>query len=264
MSNDSLKLFDLSGKAIVVTGAARGLGGAMARGFASAGARVMAADLLDPQNPLPAGVAFHRTDVSSKKEVDALVEDACQKFGRIDVMVANAAIPGGAPAEKETEEGWEKVMAVNARGVFLCDQAAARKMIAQGGGVIINTASALSFIGHPTAIAYTSSKGAVLQMTRTFSIEWAKYNIRVNAIAPGFFGTPLNQGLMDSPECMKPIVAKIPLGRIAEPDEIIGTAIYLASDASRFMTGSCIIIDGGELAAGGYTDAILPFVYDTV
>ncbi|MGA2263993.1 MAG: glucose 1-dehydrogenase [Acidobacteriota bacterium] len=264
MSAEALKLFDLSGKAAVVTGAARGLGGAIARGFASAGAKVMAADVLEPQGPLPDRVVFRRTDVSSKSEVDALVEETCRRFGRIDIMVANAGIPGGAAAEKETEEGWEKVMAVNAKGVFLCDQAAAHKMIPQGGGTIINTASVLSFIGHPTAIAYTSSKGAVLQMTRTLSIEWAKYKIRVNAIAPGFFRTPLNQGFLDSDEFMKPIIAKIPLGRIAEPEEIVGTAIYLASDASRFMTGSFIVIDGGELACGGYTDQTLPFVYQTV
>jgi NAD(P)-dependent dehydrogenase (short-subunit alcohol dehydrogenase family) len=236
----------------------------MARGFAGAGAQVMAADILEPQVALPDQVSYRRTDVSSKKDVDALVEETCRRFGKIDIMVANAAVPGGAAAEKETEDGWGQVMAVNAKGVFLCDQAAARKMIPQGGGVIINTASVLSFLGHPTAIAYTSSKGAVLQMTRTFAIEWAKYKIRVNAIAPGFFNTPLNQGLMDSPECMKPIIAKIPLGRTAEPEEIIGTAIYLASDASRFMTGSFVVIDGGELACGGYTDAVLPFVYQTV
>jgi NAD(P)-dependent dehydrogenase (short-subunit alcohol dehydrogenase family) len=264
MSGEALKLFDLSGKVAVVTGAARGLGGAIARGYASAGARVIAADILEPQASFQGQVVFLRTDVSLKNEVNTLVEEAARQFGRIDIMVANAAIPGGAAAENETEEGWSKVMAVNAKGVFLCDQAAARKMIAQGGGTIINTASVLSFIGHPTAVAYTASKGAVLQMTRTFAIEWAKYRIRVNAIAPGFFRTPLNQGFLDSNEYMKPIIAKIPLGRIAEPEEIVGTAIYLASDASRFMTGSFIVIDGGELACGGYTDQVLPFVYQTV
>ncbi len=257
-------LVPVSGKAVVVTGAAGGLGGAMCRGFGSAGAKVMAADVQDPKAALGDGVVFRRTDVSVKSEVDGLVEETCSRFGRIDIMMANAAIPGGAAAENETEEGWQKVMDVNAKGVFLCDLAAAKKMISQGGGVIVNTASVLSFIGHPTAIAYTSSKGAVLQMTRTFALEWAKYNIRVNAIAPGFFRTPLNQGLMDSDEFMKPIVAKIPLNRIAEPEEIVGTAIYLASDASRFMTGSCIVIDGGELACGGYTDQVLPFIYKTV
>ena len=264
MESETLQLFDLSGKVAVVTGAAGGLGGAISRGFDSAGATVMAADIHEPKSPLGGKVNFRLTDVSSKSQVEGLVEETCRRFGRIDIMVANAAIPGGAAAEKETEEGWEKVMAVNAKGVFLCDLAAAQKMIPQGGGTIINTASVLSFIGHPTALAYTSSKGAVLQMTRTFSIEWAKYSIRVNAIAPGFFRTPLNQGFLDSDEFMKPIIAKIPLGRIAEPEEIVGTAIYLASDASRFMTGSAIVVDGGELACGGYTDQILPFVYQTV
>jgi NAD(P)-dependent dehydrogenase (short-subunit alcohol dehydrogenase family) len=155
-------------------------------------------------------------------------------------------------------------MNVNAKGSFLCAREAARYMLNHGGGAIINIASALAFIGHPTALAYCASKGAIAQMTKVMALEWAKYNIRVNAIAPGFFNTPLNAGLMASPEFMKPIYAKIPLGRGAEPEEIAGTAIYLASEASRFMTGSIVVIDGGELAAAGYTDAVLPFIYDTL
>jgi NAD(P)-dependent dehydrogenase (short-subunit alcohol dehydrogenase family) len=114
------------------------------------------------------------------------------------------------------------------------------------------------------SVSYTASKGAILQITRTLSIEWAKYNIRVNAIAPGFFRTPLNQAYLDSEAYMKPIVDKIPLERVGEPPEIVGTVIYLASDASRFMTGSALIIDGGEMAAGGYTEGCFPFIYKTI
>jgi NAD(P)-dependent dehydrogenase (short-subunit alcohol dehydrogenase family) len=264
MTNEICSLFDLSGKVAVVTGAARGLGAAMARGLAGAGATVLVADILDPVKALAGEIAFCRTDVSDEAQVTALVNTACSRYGRIDVMVANAAIPGGAHAEDETEQGWEEVMAVNAKGAFLCAREAARRMREQGGGCIINTASALSFIGHPTALAYCASKGAIAQMTRVMAIEWAKYKIRVNAIAPGFFRTPLNAGLMASEEFMRPIYAKIPLGRTADPEEIVGTVIYLASDASRFMTGSVVVIDGGELAAGGYTDTTLPFIYDTL
>lgn len=264
MNSETSKLFDLSGRVAVVTGAARGLGAAIGRGLAGAGAKVVASDIQDPVAGLDANIEFFRADVTSEAEVRALVERVCSRFGRLDVMVSNAAIPGGAHAEDETEQGWDSVLAVNARGAFLCGREAVRRMRHTGGGCIINLASALSFIGHPTALAYCASKGAIAQMTRVMAIEWAKYNVRVNAIAPGFFNTPLNAGLMASKEFMAPIHAKIPLGRGAEADEIAGTAIYLASDASRFMTGSVVVIDGGELAAGGYTDAILPFIYDAL
>ncbi|MCI0537049.1 MAG: glucose 1-dehydrogenase [Verrucomicrobiales bacterium] len=262
MLSPTAHLFDLSNKVAVVTGATYGLGAAMARGLDLAGAKVMAAGRSEPKEHLGDSTVFHRTDVSRRSDVDALVEETCRRFGRIDIMISNAAIGGGAAAEKETEEGWDNVMDVNAKGTFLCAQAAARKMIPQGGGCIINITSVLGFIGHPTVVSYTASKGAIIQITRTLAIEWAKYNIRVNAIAPGFFRTPMNAAMLASEEFMKPIIAKTPLNRVAEPDEIVGTVIYLASKASSFVTGSILVVDGGELAAGGFTDRTVPFVYD--
>lgn len=263
-SNEAKSLFDLTGKVAVVTGGARGLGAAIGRGLSGAGAKVFLADIQPPETPPGEGMYFLRADISRESEVAELVERIVEQAGRLDVMVCNAAIPGGARAEEESIQGLESVFAVNVKGAYLCAREAVRQMRRQRGGTIINMASALSFVGHPTALAYCASKGAIAQMTRVMAIEWAKYNIRVNAIAPGFFNTALNAGLMASPELMKPILAKIPLGRGAEPDEIAGTAIFLASDASGFMTGSVVSIDGGELAAAGYTDAVLPSIYETL
>jgi NAD(P)-dependent dehydrogenase (short-subunit alcohol dehydrogenase family) len=252
MNETTARLFDLSGKVAVVTGAARGLGAAMAQGLAGAGAKVLASDIQDPVVQPANGVDFFHADVSRHDQVKVLIQQAVSRFGRLDVMVCNAAIGGGAAAEDETEAGWDSVMNVNAKGVLLCAREAANVMREQGCGCIINTASVLSFIASPTALAYCASKGAIAQMTRVMAVEWAKYKIRVNA------------GLLASQQFMKPILDKIPLGRGGEPDEIVGTTIYLASDASRFMTGTVLVIDGGEMAAGGYTDAIMPFIYDTL
>jgi NAD(P)-dependent dehydrogenase (short-subunit alcohol dehydrogenase family) len=255
-------LFNISGKVAVVTGASGGIGLALVRGLADAGALVVGADKRDPIGFPEKNVRFLKTDVSREADVEALVEKACREFGRIDIMIANAAIGGGARAEDETPHGWDEVLSVNAKGSFLCARAAARKMKDQGGGAIIQIASVLSFIGYPTAVAYTASKGAVAQMTRTLAAEWARFNIRVNAIAPGFIRTPMNEAILKSDEYLRPIIAKIPLGRAGEPEEIVGTVIYLASDASRFVTGSVIVVDGGELASGGYTEGVMPYIYN--
>jgi NAD(P)-dependent dehydrogenase (short-subunit alcohol dehydrogenase family) len=255
-------LFDIAGKVAVVTGASGGIGLALVHGLVEAGALVVGGDVKDPAGFPAKNALFLKTDVSREADVDALVDKACQEFGKIDIMIANAAIGGGARSENETVQGWDEVLGVNAKGSFLCARAAAGKMKDHGGGAIIQIASVLSFIGYPTAVAYTASKGAVAQMTRTLATEWARFNIRVNAIAPGFIRTPMNEAILKSEEYLRPVIAKIPLGRAGEPEEIVGTVIYLASDASRFVTGSVIVVDGGELASGGYTEGVMPYIYD--
>ena len=255
-------LFSLTGKAAVVTGAAGGLGGAIVSGLRAAGAIVTGIDIKGPPSPLPDGVQWLQVDVSVQDQLTAAIDRVHETHGRLDILVSNAAIAGGSRAEQETGSGFDSVMAVNVKGPLYGAQAAMIHMKRQGGGSIINVASVLSFVGYPGAIAYTASKGAILQMTRTMAVEWGGHNIRVNAIAPGFFRTPMNEGFLDSPDRMQPIYSKIPLSSIGEPPDIVGAVIYFASDASRFATGSCLVVDGGEMAACGYTESIFPFVYE--
>ncbi len=246
----------LNGKVAVVTGASRGLGRAMALGLAEAGADVAvvsrtkeALDVLAEEIRAlgQRGLAV-RADVTDRDEGTDMVRRTMEAFGRIDILVNNAGTIFRAAAEEYPEEAWDRVMAVNLKGVFLCCQAVGKVMIAQRRGKIINIGSLLSEIGVPLIPAYSASKGGVRQLTKALAVEWAQYNIHVNAIGPGYFRTELTDALQKDEERAAWILSRTPLGRWGVPEDLKGPVVFLASDASDFIAGQMLYVDGGWLA----------------
>jgi gluconate 5-dehydrogenase len=242
-----IKQFDLTGKAAVITGGSKGLGLAMAAGLASAGANVMlvnrnanegarAAKALSREYKTKA-ISF-AADVSHQEEAEAMAKAAQDAFGQIDILINSAGINIRGPIDELTAEDFTKVMQVNVTGTWLCCRAVTPSMKKKGSGKIINLASTL----------YTSSKGAVVQMTRALALELAPFNINVNAICPGPFLTEMNIPIADSEEVKKSIIGATALGRWAKLQEIQGAAIFLASDAASYMVGSMVTVDGGWTA----------------
>ncbi|MBI3951396.1 MAG: SDR family oxidoreductase [Acidobacteria bacterium] len=249
------ELFDLTGKLAIVTGGATGLGRQMAEGLAEMGAHLVlcarnverceeaAAEL----SQLGVRAIGLRCDVTNPDEVNAMVEKIRAEFSRIDILVNNSGRMWAAPAEIMSLADWQKVMDANVTGTFLCSQAAGRVMIEQGGGKIINISSVAGLRGAPSeitdVIAYSTSKGAIIAFTRDLACKWARYNINVNAIAPGWFRTHMSEWVLEHRgEALK---AFIPLRRFGGPDELKGAVVYLASDASNYMTGQVLVVDGG-------------------
>ncbi|HXR18235.1 MAG TPA: glucose 1-dehydrogenase [Terriglobales bacterium] len=253
------KLFDLSNQVAIVTGSGRGLGAAMARGLAEAGASVMicsrtraevdqmAADI----NRSGGKAAATVVDTNDRKSCQRLIDETVARFGRVDVLVNNAGIDVIAPAEELTDEGWERVIGTNLKGYFLCSQLAARQMLRQGtGGSIINNSSICSIIGVHGLTVYSAAKGGVNQLTRVMAVEWAQCGIRVNAIAPGYFENVM-QGAADEharSEKQKQVITFTPMARRGRPEELIGPVIFLASSASSYVTGAVLFVDGGYTA----------------
>lgn len=251
-----LELFKLDGDVAIVTGGGRGLGRAMALGLAEAGADVVVAGRnLRNLEQVVKEIEGHRrralavqTDVSKPGELQRLVEETLATFDQIDILVNNAGTTHRAPAEEFPVAEWDRVMDVNLKSVFLLCQLVGRQMIKQGGGRIINVASLASEIGLSLIPSYVASKSGVSGLTRALAVEWAKYNIRVNAIGPGYFKTDLTKGLENHPDRGPKIRLRIPMQRWGQPEELKGTVVFLASRASDYITGQTIYVDGGWLA----------------
>lgn len=244
-------LFDLSGKVAVVTGAARGLGEAIATGLSRAGADIVASDVLEISDTIKKIEAENRraigikADVSNEADVKALMDFAASSLGKIDILVNNAGIFRMSPAEDTRPEDWDRVMDINLKGQFLCAKEASRQMIKQKSGKIINIASIAGILAFVESAAYNSSKAGSIQLTKTLAAEWARYNIRVNAICPGIFETEMTKDFMRDAAFVESVKRDVPLGRAGHADELVGAAIYLASKASDYMTGHAMVVDGG-------------------
>lgn len=249
----------LKGKVAVVTGASKGIGKGIALRYAQEGAAVVLASrslnileaIAQKLNQEGSPALAVEVDVTNYESVAQMVKKTVEHFGRLDILVNNAGIAMAVPSEELSPADWQKALATDLSGVFYGCQCAARQMMVQGGGCIINITSVYGLVAAPGRAAYCASKAACNMLTKVLAVEWAKKNIRVNAIAPGYIRTELVQSVID--KGMLPVGAiekRTPLGRIGEVEDILGLAVYLASEESSFMTGSVINIDGGWEAYG--------------
>jgi NAD(P)-dependent dehydrogenase (short-subunit alcohol dehydrogenase family) len=252
-----MSLFRLDGKRAVVTGGAKGLGRVMAGALAEAGAEVAvvsrtagdcekaAEEIARETGRKAVGVA---ADVSRAEDVERMAEEVERKLGAVDILINNAGINRRGPVAELSEEDWDAVVDVNLKAPFLCSRRLGPGMAARGWGRIVNLGSIMSVVSVAGRVPYASAKAGVLGMTRTLALEWAQQGVTVNAICPGPFATEMNKPLLEDPEKYKAFVAKVPMGRWGELHEVAGAALFLASDASSYVTGTALFVDGGWTA----------------
>lgn len=247
--------FDLNGKVALVTGAGRGLGEAVALGLAKAGADVAIVDLdikaaqdvaLKAENLGRKAIAI-QANVCESNDVKEMVNSVINKFGTIDILVNNAGIQRRNPCIEMTEEDWDAVIDVNLKGAFLCCKEVGKIMVKNRKGKVINITSLLGTVAQPNRGPYAASKGALVQLTKVLALEWAPLGINVNGLGPGYFLTELNKKLMDDKEEFDKLTSKIPMGRWGTLEDIVGPAVFLASEASDYMNGHVLYVDGGYL-----------------
>ncbi len=248
--------FDLSGKVAIVTGAGRGMGYHISLALAKYGADLVicsrtTSELEKVENEIEKigrKVLIQRVDVTKISDIHAMVEASLKTFGRIDLLINNAGLNIPQWAVDVTEEAWDRIMNTNLKALFFCAQAVGKVMIQQKKGKIINVSSQSGSVGLLQRAAYCASKGGVNLLTKALAVEWAKYNINVNAIAPTFIETPLTRPMFEKEEFREYVRRNILLGRVGQPEDVTGAIIYLASEASNLVTGHILLIDGGWTA----------------
>ena len=252
------KLFSLEDRIAVVLGGTSGIGQAISRGYSEAGATVIASsrdhakvDAMASEFESAGRKTLRLTaDVQDRASLESLCSETTRTFGRVDILVVTSGMLLKTPSADVPEDDWVRVIDANLNGTFRANQIFGRQMIRQQSGVIINTCSMTTFVSFNEVASYAASKAGVGMLTKTLACEWAKHNIRVNAIAPGVFRTPLNYKVLDIPERSSAIIARTPAGRIGKVDELVGAAVFLAADSGSFVTGQILAVDGGFLAKG--------------
>ena len=247
----------VAGKVALVSGGSRGLGEAQAKLLAAEGAKVAIGDLLEDEgkkveaeiNELGGEALFMRLDVTQADQWTQIIDETVSRFGKLDVLVNNAGIGGRGGLEDMTEEEWDEVMAVNAKGVFLGTKLAMPEILKAGGGSIVNISSQMGIVGSDTSNpAYQASKAAVHVFTKSIALRYATQGVRVNSVHPGPIDTPMLQAGFVDPERMQRVMSKVPMGRVGQPEEIAYGVLFLSSDESSFITGAGLVIDGGYIA----------------